>query len=63
MERQKQLRCSDVGIDCDYVICAKTEDELFRKAAEHGKEAHNISQITPELRERARSAMREVDRC
>ncbi|OGP60739.1 MAG: hypothetical protein A2162_04125 [Deltaproteobacteria bacterium RBG_13_52_11b] len=60
---KKQLRCSDVGLSCDFVICAKTEDDLFKKAAEHGKKAHDIDNLTPDLRERARSAIRDVDKC
>ena len=29
---KKSLSCKDVGSDCDFVICGKTEDEIFKKA-------------------------------
>ena len=29
---EKRLSCKDVGADCDFVICAKTEEEIFQKA-------------------------------
>jgi len=41
----KMLRCRDVGVDCDAVIRAKTEEELMRKVAEHAKKAHGMSKI------------------
>jgi predicted small metal-binding protein len=60
---EKRLSCRDVGVDCDFVACAKTEDEIFEKAKEHAKKEHNMSEIPKELYDKARSAIREVDRC
>ncbi|MFB0569124.1 MAG: DUF1059 domain-containing protein, partial [Nitrososphaeria archaeon] len=45
----KMLRCRDVGVDCDGVIRAETEEELMGKVAEHAKTAHGITEISPEL--------------
>jgi predicted small metal-binding protein len=42
---EKEVRCRDVGADCDYVIQGKTEEEIFRKASEHAKAAHNMKEI------------------
>jgi predicted small metal-binding protein len=60
---EKRLSCRDVGADCDYVICGKTEKEIFEKAAEHAKSAHNMNEIPKELYDKARSAIREVKQC
>jgi len=59
----KSLSCRDVGADCDFSMCAKTEEELFQKAAEHAKKDHNMSEIPKEFKEKARSVMREVQHC
>jgi len=59
----KSLNCRDVGADCDFSICAKTEEELFQKAAEHAKSAHNMSEIPKDFKEKARSFIREVQQC
>jgi predicted small metal-binding protein len=40
-ETEKEFRCRDVGTDCDYVIHAKTDEEIFEKAAEHAKQARH----------------------
>jgi predicted small metal-binding protein len=48
-----------VGADCDYTICAKTEQEIFEKAKIHAKESHHLDEIPKELYDRARSAIRE----
>lgn len=60
---EKRLSCRDVGVDCDFVACGESEEEIFQKAAEHARTAHNMSEIPEELREKARLAIREVDHC
>ena len=60
---EKKLTCRDVGVDCDFVACGKTEEEIFKKAAEHGRTAHNMSEIPKELYEKARAAIRDVQKC
>ena len=51
------VRCRDVGVDCDYVVRGRTEEELFKNAAAHGKSAHKMDQIPPEIVEKVRSAI------
>ncbi len=60
---KKSLSCKDVGSDCDFVVCAKTEEEIFEKAKQHAKDVHNMSEIPKELYDKARSAIRDVERC
>jgi len=59
----KSLSCKDVGSDCDFSVCAKTEDEIFAKVKEHAKQAHHMSDIPKDLYDKARSAIRDVERC
>jgi len=54
---EKEVRCRDVGADCDYVIHGKTEEEIFRKASEHARAAHNMKEIPRELMEKMRTAI------
>ena len=60
---EKRLGCRDVGVDCDFVACGNTEEEIFREAAEHVRTAHNMNEIPKDLYEKARSAIREVNKC
>ncbi len=60
---KKKLTCRDVGVDCDFVACGKTEEEVFQKAKEHGRTAHNMSEIPKELYDKARAAIRDVQKC
>jgi AhpD family alkylhydroperoxidase len=55
---EKELRCRDIGIDCDYVMRGKTEEEIFRKASQHAKTVHNMKEIPKELMEKVRAAIR-----
>jgi AhpD family alkylhydroperoxidase len=57
-----EVRCRDVGVDCDYVAHGRTEKELFENAAKHGKSAHNMKEIPPEVVEKVRSAIHYVGR-
>ena len=41
-----RLKCRDMGADCDYVAEGKTEQEPICKAAEHGRTAHGIAELS-----------------
>ena len=60
---EKTVSCRDVGADCDAVFCAKTEEEIFKKARDHARTEHNLNEIPKELSDKMRSAIRDVDRC
>jgi len=53
------LSCRDVGVSCDWQACAETDDELMRLAAEHARTDHGMTEIPPDLAEKARKAIRE----
>ena len=57
---EKELKCRDVGEDCDFVIRGKTVEEIFAKAAEHAKMAHHMDKIPPDVMKRAREAIHAV---
>ncbi len=43
----KELRCRDIGFDCDAVVHAASEAEVLAIAAKHAKEVHQV-EVTPE---------------
>jgi predicted small metal-binding protein len=55
----KIVRCREVGVDCDFEARGATEQEVLDKAAEHGRTAHGIEVLPPELVEKVRAAIRE----
>lgn len=55
----KVLRCRDVGMDCDFVARAETEEEILKKAAEHAQTAHNMKEIPQEVVKKVRAAIRD----
>jgi len=63
LNMEKRLSCRDMGTDCDFVVCAKTEEEVLRIGAEHARTHHNMTEISKELQDKARSAMRDVEKC
>jgi len=59
----RRLSCRDVGADCDFTVCAQTEEEIFEKAAEHARAVHGMNEVPKEMYDRARSGMHEVEEC
>jgi predicted small metal-binding protein len=55
----KIIRCREVGVDCDFEARGATEQEVLDKAAEHGRTAHGIQELSPELIAKVRAAIRE----
>ena len=57
----KKLTCKEVGVECDVVFEAETEDEVMQKAAEHAAAEHNLPEIPPILDKKCREAMKDVE--
>ena len=48
----KQVLCGQLGLNCDYVIQAETEEEIMKQAVEHIWEYHAIKpeEMTSEMK-------------
>ena len=55
----KMLKCRDVGVDCDFEVHGKTQEEILQKAAEHAKSCHQGVQMTPELMAKVMGAIKD----
>ncbi|HZQ19986.1 MAG TPA: DUF1059 domain-containing protein [Terriglobales bacterium] len=55
----KVLRCSDVIGNCDFVAKGESEQEILQQASEHARTAHNLHEITPEVADKVKSAIRD----
>lgn len=53
------LYCKDVGIDCPAEIRGTNTDEVVRKAIAHGREHHNLKEVSPEMEDKIRRAVKE----
>ena len=60
---EKRLSFCAIGSDCDFVACAKTEEEIFKEVKYHARTVHQISDVPKELYEKCRSAIRDVPYC
>lgn len=58
----KVVYCRDVGLDCDFVARAQTEEELLRKLAGHASRMHGLEPTSPSVLEKARAAIRDEAR-
>ena len=55
----KALRCRDVGMDCDFVARAETEEGILKMAAEHAATAHDMKEIPEEVLAKVRASIRD----
>ena len=55
----KIARCREVGVDCDFEARGETEQEVLDKCAEHGRTAHGMRELSPQLVEKVGAAIRE----
>jgi len=56
----KRLTCKDVGVDCDVVFEADTEEKVMELAATHAAAEHNLPEIPPHIEEKCRASMQDV---
>ena len=56
----KELRCREVGFDCEGVVRAETEEAVMRQAAEHARTAHGLTQLDESTASQIRSKIRTV---
>ena len=55
----KVLKCRDVGMDCDFVAWADSEEEILIKAAEHAAETHDMIEIPDGVISQVRAAIQD----
>ncbi len=55
-----ELACGDVMPGCDATFSAESEDELLAEVGPHAAEAHGITEITPDVLESVRGAIRQT---
>jgi len=56
----KQLRCRDVGLNCDFEARGTTEEEVLLKAIVHARNVHELTEIPSELATKVRAAVRTI---
>ena len=55
----KTYTCRDVGVDCDWKTSGATEDAVMASIQEHAAQVHPTIDLTPELVETVRKAIKE----
>jgi predicted small metal-binding protein len=53
----KEIACGKVVPGCSFTAQAETEEELLKKVAEHARKEHGVTEVSPELLSKVRSAV------
>jgi predicted small metal-binding protein len=56
----RRISCRDIGVDCDFVATGNSDEEIIKACAEHGKKAHGMEALPPELAQKVKSSIKEV---
>jgi predicted small metal-binding protein len=58
-QQNYSFRCADMGhMDCSWETRGSSQDEVLRKAEQHGREKHNMSNMDENTRNQVRSHIR-----
>jgi predicted small metal-binding protein len=57
-EQDKYIACAAIVPDCSFTASADTEEELLEKVVAHAAHDHGITDVTPELAEKVRAAIK-----
>ncbi len=52
------FKCKDIGMDCGFSTEGKSMDDLMPKIVAHAKEAHSMTSIPLDLREKINNAVK-----
>ena len=55
----KELKCRDVGFDCDAVVHGETVDDVMAQVGPHAKDAHGVD-VTPEMAGQIKTLVRDA---
>lgn len=55
----REFRCQDLGMKCDWHYIAQTEELIVDGVAIHAREAHGITEFTPELKVKVERSLQE----
>ena len=56
---EKRIASNDVVPGCAFTATAATEEELLKKVVAHASQDHGVTDVTPELAAKVKSAMRD----
>ena len=55
---KKNIACGDIIPGCDFKAQAESEQDLMNQVAKHAAEHHGVKEITPELLEKVKGAVK-----
>jgi len=56
---EKRIACNDVVPGCGFTATAATEEELVKKVVAHASRDHGVTEMTPELAAKVKSAIKD----
>ena len=57
---EKRIACNDIVPGCNFTATAATEEELLEKVVAHASRDHGVTDVTPELAAKVKSAIRDL---
>jgi predicted small metal-binding protein len=51
----RELRCRDVGFDCQHVMQGSSDEQVLAQAREHARDEHGIEQMHSDTEQKVRS--------
>ena len=52
------FKCKDLGMNCGFEVKDENQDEMMSIIAMHGEKSHNIKQVSPDMMEKIKKAIK-----
>lgn len=56
----KIAKCREVGLDCNFIARAETEEDVMKQIADHANTTHGVQDMPEEVIARVRSVIRDL---
>lgn len=53
----KEIECNNIVPGCEFKAHAETEEELLKQVGDHARDAHGLTDVTPELLAKVKAAV------
>jgi predicted small metal-binding protein len=53
----KMISCKDLGSECGFTVCARTETGLFKEILDHSQAIHGMKEFSREFYDKVRASM------
>ena len=60
LKEYRQFSCRDLGVDCDFMVRAETEEEVLKHSYDHGCRIHGECDASPGVERKVKAVIKNI---